>query len=108
MDGFDAIAASALADPNLRREDPGLKQAVSEFEAYFVGEMLRRAGKSSLNTGLLDGGKGGRMFREMFYEEIGRIAARRGGLGLADAVERQEAQRAGRAAGGPPQEEDDE
>jgi Rod binding domain-containing protein len=69
-----------------QRAAPGPEAAVNEFEAYLIGEMLRRATKSESESTPLDGGPAGRMYRELFYEEIGRIAARNGGLGLGDSL----------------------
>jgi Rod binding domain-containing protein len=69
-----------------QRAAPGPEAAINEFEAYLIGEMLRRATKSESESTPLDGGHAGRMYRELFYEEIGRIAARNGGLGLGDSL----------------------
>jgi Rod binding domain-containing protein len=66
-----------------RAPKPSLAEAIREFEGYFAGEMLRIASRASAGAGALDGGSGGRLYREMFFEEIGRAVARSGGLGLA-------------------------
>ncbi len=94
MSEFDAIAAVRLTEAPARRSPPTLEAAVAEFEAYYIGELLRMANRSSQSTGLLDGGPAGRTYRELFFEEIGRLAARHGGLGLAESFESGEAGRA--------------
>ncbi|MBY0399080.1 rod-binding protein [Myxococcota bacterium] len=56
--------------------------ALRNFEAYFLGEMLRIAAPENPN-GLFDGGQAGRMYREHFHQELARIVAESGGVGLA-------------------------
>lgn len=56
--------------------------ALRNFEAYFLGEMLRIAAPEN-PTGLFDGGQAGRMYREHFYQELARIVADGGGVGVA-------------------------
>lgn len=56
--------------------------ALRNFEAYFLGEMMRIAAPEN-PTGLFDGGQAGRMYREHFYQELARIVADSGGVGVA-------------------------
>jgi Rod binding domain-containing protein len=69
--------------------------ALRSFEAYFLGELLRVAAPSN-PTGLFDGGETGRMYREHFYQELARIVAENGGVGVAESLSGQLEQ--GRAA----------
>lgn len=59
--------------------------ALRSFEAYFLGEMLRIAAPSN-PSGLFDGGQAGRMYREHFYQELARIVAENGGVGIATSL----------------------
>jgi len=59
--------------------------ALRSFEAYFLGEMLRVAAPSH-PSGLFDGGEAGRMYREHFYQELARIVAENGGVGIATSL----------------------
>jgi Rod binding domain-containing protein len=59
--------------------------ALRSFEAYFLGELLRIAAPSN-PTGLFDGGETGRMYREHFYQELARIVAENGGVGVAESL----------------------
>jgi len=62
--------------------------ALRSFDAYFLGEMLKRATPSSSGEGLgLDGGQGGRMYRDFLHEELARIIAENGEFGLAASLE---------------------
>lgn len=62
--------------------------ALRSFEAYFLGEMLRISAPSN-PTGLFDGGEAGRMYREHFYQELARVVAENGGVGIAASLEGQ-------------------
>ena len=57
-----------------------------EFEALLLAELMKTASKPLPLSGILDGGSAGQLYREMFLDEVARISAARGGLGLADAV----------------------
>ena len=59
--------------------------ALRSFEAYFLGELLRIAAPSN-PTGLFDGGQAGRMYREHFYQELARVIADNGGVGVATSL----------------------
>lgn len=70
------------------RNDPGARREVArEFEALLVGEMMKQASKPMLKEGLLSGGSAGRMWREMFLDQIVHQGA--GSFGLAEAIERE-------------------
>jgi Rod binding domain-containing protein len=84
--GSDLMIGLPPVSDMARRDVPGPKAAIEDFEAYLIGEMLRRATKSEMGNSLLSGGEAGRMYQELFYEEIGRVAARSGGFGLGDAL----------------------
>ena len=89
MSEWDAIvdiARFASKPASGAKRETTMKEAVGEFEAYFIGEMLRIGGKTASETGLLDGGHAGRMYQEMFFEEVGRLTAKRGALGLVQSL----------------------
>lgn len=86
----DALSTTPL--PTVHTLDRGAPREVDEttalrsFEAYVVGEMLRQALPQS-ETGLLSGGKAGRMYQEHLYQEFARLIAERGSFGLAAQLE---------------------
>ena len=87
MSEWEAIAdLSRLAPPAGTRREPTMKEAVGEFEAYFIGEMLRIGAKSSSENSLLDGDQAGRMYKEMLFEELGRITSKQRALGLVQSL----------------------
>ncbi len=63
------------------------KTALQSFEAYVIGEMLRRAVPEPSSEGLFDGGQAGRMYRDHLYQEYARMIAESGDFGLAEQLE---------------------
>lgn len=59
--------------------------ALRSFDAYFVGEMLKRSAPQN-PTGLFDGGEAGRMYQEQLYQELARMIAEKGDFGLASTL----------------------
>ncbi|MCP3983644.1 MAG: hypothetical protein GY723_04605 [bacterium] len=82
LEGLRSLGAAA------ERNDAGALQKVArEFEALLVGEMMKQASKPLLEEGMLSGGSAGRMWNEMFLDQIVREGG--GSFGLAEAVERE-------------------
>ena len=91
MNAIDAVASPtelSLGNPNGTGKKADEAAALRSFEAYFLGEMLRIAAPKD-SSGPLDGGQAGRMYREHFHQELARLIADHGGIGLAKALEGQ-------------------
>ena len=80
--GWPGVNVVGSADQGPTAAD--LAQAAREFEGYLGGAMLRLGSKPLGGESLLDGGSAGRMYRELFYEEVARLAAQGTGFGIAD------------------------
>ena len=98
MNALDAVSIPTELSLGKRAEG-GADEATAlrTFEAYFLGEMLRIAAPKG-ESSLLDGGQAGRMYREHFHQELARIVAEHGGVGIADSLEGQLARRGGGSA----------
>ena len=81
VDSIRELSAMAKGE---RPIDPG--RVAQEFEALLLAEMMKTATAPLGVSGILDGGSAGQMYREMFLDEIARMSAARGGLGLADSL----------------------
>lgn len=77
---LDMAAITAPARKSDGRGADGV-EALREFDAYFLAQILKGAQASS-EEHLLDGGSAGRMYRDHFYEEIARVLAEQGEFGL--------------------------
>jgi len=65
------------------------KRVGQEFEALFLSEMLGPVFESTDTDGLFGGGEGEKIFRSMMVQEYGKAIAQSGGVGIADAVQRE-------------------
>ncbi len=72
----------ALADAEVR-------QAAEEFEAIFISQMLAPMFEGLETDDLFGGGPGEDIYRSILVEEYGKSIARAGGIGLADAIQRE-------------------
>lgn len=101
MDAIDNVRiATELSLGGPREENADEATALRSFEAYFLGEMLRIAAPSNPSS-LFDGGQAGRMYREHFYQELARIIAENGGVGIATSLSGQLDQKAASPVGSP-------
>ena len=67
------------------KADPKLQEATREWEAFFVGYLLKQMRKTAGNEGgLFAPSEGEKMFRDMLDDETARSLSKTGGLGLAD------------------------
>jgi len=65
------------------------KRVGQEFEALFLSEMLSPVFESIDSDGMFGGGEGEKIFRSMMVQEYGKAIAQSGGVGIADAVQRE-------------------
>ena len=77
------VLAAGKAAYEVSREEKRLKEACKGFEAMFIHEMLKAMRKTIHKSGVLDGGMQQRIYESMFDEELSRVLAERGGLGVA-------------------------
>ena len=72
-----------------RGDAAGARKAAEEFAAFFFSQSFETIfGNMSANS-LFGGGSGETVYRSLLTQEYGKIAARSGGLGIADAVQRE-------------------
>lgn len=84
--GGAAVAAARLhANP----AEDAIRQAAVEFEAVFLTEMLTPMFEGMETNELFGGGPGEDIYRSLLVEEYGKALARSGGVGIADAVQRE-------------------
>ena len=81
-----ALSPSTPAAP-LRSEDPRLEEAMSQFEALFVGMLLERALQSDdgeEGKGLIGGGPGSSVLSGFVKDTLAREVAQSGALGISE------------------------
>lgn len=81
----------AAADP--AKGDAGRLEAVrrtaEEFEAMFLAQMLAPIFETLETDGPFGGGSGEQMYRPILVQEYGKAIAANGGIGIAEAVQRE-------------------
>ena len=82
-------AAQGLKRPAHTLDVAAAKQAAQDFEAQFLSQMVEQMFAGVGTSGLFDGGNGEKMFRSMLFDQFGKVLARAGGIGIADAVQRE-------------------
>lgn len=63
-----------------------LRKVAMDFEAVFIGEMLRPMFDGTEPEGAFGGGPGEDVWKNMQIDEYGKAIAKNGGIGIADAV----------------------
>jgi Rod binding domain-containing protein len=65
------------------------REAAVEFEGFFIASALESMFSGIETDGLFGGGHGEQVFRSMLLQEYGKSIAERGGIGIADSVQRE-------------------
>lgn len=63
--------------------------ASEEFEAVFISEMMKPMFEGLETDGLFGGGKGEEVFKGLLLQEYGKLTAKTGKIGIADAVKQE-------------------
>ena len=73
---------------SLPSQEADLASAARDFESLLLHQALKSGTRPLSKGGLLDGGSAGKLFRDLFLEEVAKIATRERGLGLAAEIAR--------------------
>jgi len=82
-------AAQGARQPSRTLDAAKAKQTAQDFEAQFLSQMIGSMFTGVNTSGLFDGGHGEEMFRSMLFDQYGKVLAKAGGIGIADAVQRE-------------------
>jgi len=87
------VAAGTAAAPHPAAAGPrdaaGARRVAEDFESFFFTQSLESMYAGLSTNGLFGGGSGESVYRSLLLQEYGKAAARGGGLGIADSVQRQ-------------------
>jgi len=83
-------AATAAQQPKPKKTaDPAkAKAAAQKFEAFFISQFIQSMFSGIRTDGMFGGGQGENAFRSLLFQEYGKIVAKAGGVGIADAVQK--------------------
>jgi flagellar protein FlgJ len=80
--GVQEAARNFEATKKDGRDPARVEEAAKEFEAVFIGEMLKPMFEGISSDGMFGGGKGEEVFQGMLVQEYGKIIARTGSIGF--------------------------
>lgn len=75
----------ALNSPERQR----IRAAAEDFESVFLSQMLEPMFQGIQTDGMFGGGSSEKIYRSVMLQEYGKALAQNGGVGIADAVERE-------------------
>jgi Rod binding domain-containing protein len=66
-----------------------IREKAEEFESQFLSQMMGHMFKDIATSGVFGGGHAEEVWRDFYVDEMAKSFANRGGIGLADTIERQ-------------------
>ncbi|WP_142848914.1 rod-binding protein [Telmatospirillum sp. J64-1] len=75
--------------PSAGKTSDEVREVAEKFESVFLSQMMQHMMTDIETDGLFGGGHGEKMFRSLLVEEYATSTAKRGGVGIADAVYRE-------------------
>lgn len=97
MDGFASLPVDPTLGLALRQaptvagtRDPATARKTAEdFEAFFLSQVFEEMFAGVEPDAMFGGGAAEQTYRSMLFQEYGKAVAKSGGVGLADAVQRE-------------------
>lgn len=80
--------STAKADKETGQDPKEIKAVCQEFESLFLNYMLKEMRSTVPKSDLLDGGQAERIYTSMFDERLSQELAQKGGIGLAQMLEK--------------------
>jgi Rod binding domain-containing protein len=79
---------SQIAAPTAANDPSSMKAAAQNFESVFLSQMFSQMFDGVKTDTMFGGGEGEEMFRSLLLDEYAKQVAKKGGVGIADAVMR--------------------
>jgi peptidoglycan hydrolase FlgJ len=90
LDAAQSYAASRRTPAPQRGMDPAkAAKAAEDFEAFFLTQVFEQMFSGIEPDSMFGGGQGETVFRSLLIQEYGKAVAHRGGVGIADAVQKE-------------------
>jgi len=83
------IAAPAVPQPGKTANAAAAFKAAQTFEAFFLQQTFETMFQGIGADGYFGGGQGEAIYRSLLLQEYSKVAAQHGGIGIADAVQRE-------------------
>jgi Rod binding domain-containing protein len=82
-------AGASLAAAPARANSTTANEAAKNFESFFLSQSFETMFEGTGTDNLFGGGEGENMFRSVLIQQYAKVAASNGGIGIADAVQRE-------------------
>jgi Rod binding domain-containing protein len=92
MDASPLASPSATApvpQPAPTASQAAARKAAQNFEAFFLQQTFESMFQGLGANDLFGGGKGEQIYRSLLLQEYSKVASQHGGIGIADAVQRE-------------------
>jgi peptidoglycan hydrolase FlgJ len=87
---FVASASDATTPRPAATSDPAAAhKTAQDFEAFFLSQVFENVFSGVNSDAMFGGGAGETVYRSLLLQEYSKVAARNGGVGIADAVQRE-------------------
>ncbi len=86
---LSANGAEGLTGSKNGQGKSSVRQAAEEFEAVFLAQMMAPLFEGLDGSGLFGGGSSEQVYRSIMVQEYGKAMSRSGGVGIADAVQKE-------------------
>lgn len=80
---------SELQNAARSKDKSAVRETAEKFEAQFLSQMMGHMFKGISSEGAFGGGHAEEVWRDFYVEEVTKSFASKGGIGLADTIERQ-------------------
>ncbi|HXQ50992.1 MAG TPA: rod-binding protein [Stellaceae bacterium] len=83
------LAGPAVTAPATTADPTAARKAAQDFESFFLSQSFESMFDGVDTKGLFGGGEGENIYRSLLLQEYSKVAAKSGGVGIADAVQRE-------------------
>lgn len=84
-----AITAPGASAKALKSKEARARDTAEQYEAFFIYQLLENMGAGLKTDGPFGGGQAEATWRSQLNEEYSKVIAKRGGIGLADVLQRE-------------------
>ena len=96
MDPSATLSAAAQASiagiagaPSPTADASAARKSAQDFESFFLSQSFETMFSGLGTDGLFGGGNGENIYRSLLIQQYSKVAAKSGGVGIADAVQRE-------------------
>jgi Rod binding domain-containing protein len=83
------VSDTTLPRPAVTADPAAAHKTAQDFEAFFLSQIFENVFSGVNSDAMFGGGSGETVYRSLLLQEYSKVAARNGGVGIADAVQRE-------------------